>query len=389
MDSSRNSFPRIGLIGGGQLGKMFIQKASQWSVPVVILDNDADCPSGSYAHQQLTGSITDGEAIRKLAAVSDILTWEIEHINVDTLLELQQEGKQIIPDPGMLKIIQDKGRQKQFYSHHNIPTSPFFIADSSADVREKLALSGFKKVAVKSCTGGYDGKGVFITESEAILRDESVIPFDGEMMIEEFIPCEKEIAVLVARNRKGEMVVYPAIEMEFDPQSNLVSFLISPADIPLHLEERARQVALQCADAFNSPGLLAVELFVTESHEVLVNEIAPRPHNSAHHTIEGFYTSQFEQLLRILVDAPLGSAALKMPCAMVNLVGPAGKSGAYRLKYFNELNAMHGVYVHLYGKAESKPNRKLGHITIVQPSREKLLEITQKVRTLTEIEIVK
>lgn len=388
MESSRKKFPTIGVIGGGQLGKMFIQKASQWSVPVAVLDNDTECPSANYAHQFLNGSITDSESIRRLAKVSDILTWEIEHINVDTLLELQKEGKQIIPNPTILKIIQDKGKQKQFYTHHNIPTAPFFLADSKSDVREKLALSGFKKVAVKSCTGGYDGKGVFISDSEPILRDESIIPFDGAMMIEQFIPCEKEIAVLVARSLNGEMVVYPAIEMEFDPQSNLVSFLISPADIPLHLEERARQIALQCAEAFNSPGLLAVELFVTDAHEVLVNEIAPRPHNSAHHTIEGFYTSQFEQLLRILVDAPLGSAALKMPCAMVNLVGPNGKSGAYTLKYFNELNNLHGVYVHLYGKTESKPNRKLGHITIVQSSREKVLEITQKVRTLTAIEII-
>jgi 5-(carboxyamino)imidazole ribonucleotide synthase len=194
--------------------------------------------------------------------------------------------------------------------------------------------------------------------------------------------------VLVARNRKGELAVYPAIEMEFDPQSNLVSFLISPANIPLYLEQRAEQIALQCAEAFGSAGLFAVELFLSEDDELLVNEIAPRPHNSAHHTIEGFYTSQYEQLLRVLLDLPLGSTHIKMPCAMINIVGPETGSGKYRLKYFNELNTLSGVYIHLYGKEESKPNRKLGHITIVQPSLEKVLEITQKVRTLTEIEII-
>lgn len=388
METSKKIFPAIGIIGGGQLGKMFIQKASQWSVLVNILDKDATCPSSVLANQHLIGSITDGNEIHKLSEISDLLTWEIEHIDVDKLIELQQQGKTIIPNPEILKIIQDKGRQKLFYQNNNIPTAPFFIAQNKQDAKEKLGQTGFNKVAVKTCTGGYDGKGVFISDRNSILENFDIIPFNGEMMIEEFVPCKAEIAVLVARNLKGELAVYPAIEMEFDPQSNLVSFLISPANIPLHLEQRAEQIALQCAEAFGSAGLFAVELFLSENDELLVNEIAPRPHNSAHHTIEGFYTSQYEQLLRILLDMPLGSTHLKMPCAMINIVGPDTGSGKYRLKYFNELNSLSGVYVHLYGKEESKPNRKLGHITIVQPSREKVLEITQKVRTLTEIEIL-
>lgn len=380
--------PKIGVIGGGQLGKMFIQKASQWSVPVNILDRDAQCPASVLSNEHIIGSITDGSEIQKLSAISDLLTWEIEHVDVDKLIELQAQGKTILPYPSILKIIQDKGKQKMFYQQNGIPTSPFFIAKNKTEAREKLAQSTFKKVAVKSCTGGYDGKGVSILDTQDILSDENNIPFDDELMVEEFVPCKSEIAVLVARSRKGEMAAYPPIEMEFDPQSNLVSFLISPANIPHHLAQRAEQIALQCADAFNSPGLFAVELFLSEDDELFVNEIAPRPHNSAHHTIEGFYTSQYEQLLRILLDMPLGSTEIKMPCAMINIVGPKENSGNYYLKYFNELSAMHGVYVHLYGKKESKPNRKLGHITVVHPTRERVLEITQKVRHLTEIVIV-
>lgn len=387
METSKKTFPVIGIIGGGQLGKMFIQKSSQWSVPINILDRDETCPASVLANHHIVGSITDGNEIQKLSDISDVLTWEIEHIDVDKLIELQQQEKTIIPNPEILKIIQDKGKQKLFYQNHNIPTAPFFIAQNKEDAKEKLAQTSFQKVAVKTCTGGYDGKGVFIADRNSILENPAIIPFDRELMVEEFVPCKTEIAVLVARNRKGELAVYPAIEMEFDPQSNLVSFLISPANMPLHLEQRAEQIALQCAEAFGSAGLFAVELFLSENDELLVNEIAPRPHNSAHHTIEGFYTSQYEQLLRVLLDMPLGSTHLKMPCAMINLVGPETGSGQYRLKYFNELSSLPGVYVHLYGKQESKPNRKLGHITIVQQSQEKVLEITQKVRTLTEIEI--
>lgn len=380
--------PKIGVIGGGQLGKMLIQKASQWSVVMNILDKDENCPASVLAHQHLVGSITDGKEIQLLSDISDLLTWEIEHVDVDKLIELHVAGKDILPYPEILKIIQDKGKQKLFYQQHSIPTSPFFIAKDKMEAKENLQQYGFSKVAVKSCTGGYDGKGVAILETKEILAEENSIPFDGALMIEEFIPCKSEIAVLVVRDRKGNMAVYPPIEMEFDPQSNLVSFLISPANIPLHLAQGAEQIALQCAEAFGSPGLFAVEMFLSENDELLVNEIAPRPHNSAHHTIEGFYTSQYEQLLRILLDLPLGSTEMKMPCAMINIVGPKGKSGSYRLKYFHELNAMLGVYVHLYGKQESKPNRKLGHITVVQPTREKVLEITKKIRPLIEVEIL-
>ncbi len=375
----------IGIIGGGQLGKMFIQNASKWSVPIHILDKDAACPASVYATNHIIGSITDANEIQKLSDVSDILTWEIEHIHVDKLIELQQQGKTIIPNPLVLKIIQDKGKQKTFYQENNIPTSPFFIAKNKQDANEKLATSTFQKVAVKSCTGGYDGKGVFIADTSSIINNTIEIPFEDAFMIEEYVACKKELAVLVARDVHGNNVVYPAIEMEFT-ENNLVSFLISPAHIEQKIEQEAQQIALQCADAFNSAGLFAVEFFLSEKEELLVNEIAPRPHNSAHHTIEGFYTSQYDQLLRILLDMPLGSTNIIQPCAMINIVGD--KSGKYRLKHAVELLKMKGVFVHLYGKKESKPNRKLGHITILHEDRNELIELAKKVRTLTAIEIV-
>ncbi|MFN8283080.1 MAG: 5-(carboxyamino)imidazole ribonucleotide synthase [Chitinophagales bacterium] len=375
----------IGIIGGGQLGKMFIENASKLSIPINILDRDANCPASTLAKQHIIGSITDAEEIQKLADISDVLTWEIEHIHVDKLIELQEQGKTIIPNPLVLKTIQDKGKQKTFYKENNIPTSPFFIASTKEEAKDKLAQTDFKKVAVKSCTGGYDGKGVFISDVDSILKNSNIIPFDDELMIEEFVVCKKELAVLVARDIHGNNVVYPAIEMEFT-ESNLVSFLISPANVDNSIEKQAQQIALQCADAFNSAGLFAVEFFLSEKDEIFVNEIAPRPHNSAHHTIEGFYTSQYEQLLRVLLDLPLGNTEIIQPCAMVNIVGD--KAGKYRLKHADELLSMKGVYVHLYGKAESKPNRKLGHITILHADRNELIQLAEKVRTLIAIEIV-
>ena len=375
----------IGIIGGGQLGKMFIENASKLSIPIHILDRDATCPASILATQHIIGSITDADEIQKISDISDVLTWEIEHINVDKLIALQQQGKTIIPNPLVLKIIQDKGKQKTFYKENNIPTAPFFIAKNKEEAKEKLAQTNFNKVAVKASTGGYDGKGVLIAEVNSILKNEIEIPFEDELMIEEFVACKKELAVLVARDRHGNNAVYPAIEMEFT-ESNLVSFLISPANIDSAIEQQAQKIALQCADAFNSAGLFAIEFFLSEKNELLVNEIAPRPHNSAHHTIEGFYTSQYDQLLRILLNLPLGNTAIIQPCAMVNIVGD--KSGKYKLKHIDELLGMKGVYVHLYGKLESKPNRKLGHITIVNADRNELIKLAEKVRTLTAIEIV-
>ncbi len=380
--------PTIGVIGGGQLGKMLIQKAMQWSVPIVILDKDKDCVASNYANQHIVKDIKNADAIQELAEQVDVMTIEIEHTDADKLIELHNQGKTIIPNPNVLKTIQDKGTQKLFYQEHHIPTSPFFLADDKNDLVEKLKNFDSEKVVVKSRTGGYDGKGVYINSKKNILDNIAIIPFDGSMMIETHIPFKKELAVLAAQDRDGKIVVYPTIEMEFDHKSNLVSFLFSPANIPIHIEEKAALIAQQCLTAFNSAGLFAIELFLTEDDQLLVNEIAPRPHNSAHHTIEGFYTSQYEQLLRVLLGFSLGNTQYKMPSAMLNIVASETQSGHYRLKYFKELSAIKGVYVHLYGKEFAKPNRKLGHITICLPTIEEVMKTAYQIKNLLEIEII-
>lgn len=379
--------PKIGIIGGGQLGKMLIQKAMQWSVPIDILDAE-DCVASTYAHHHIIGSLKDADAIEQLSKNVDVLTYEIEHINSDKLIELQQQGKTVIPNPLILKMIQDKGTQKQFYQQHQIPTASFVLVDNKAELLEQLQTMTVDQVVIKSRTGGYDGKGVYINSRQNILNNPSIVPFDEPMVVEMHIPFKKELAILAAQDLKGNIVTYPCIEMEFDAQSNLVSYLFSPADIPLHIEENAKELAIQCLKAFNSPGLFAIETFLTYEDQLIVNEVAPRPHNSAHHTIEGFYTSQYEQLLRVLCQLPLGDANLKSPCAMLNIVAGPNQSGPYKLKYFKELSAIKGVYIHLYGKATAKPNRKLGHITICLPTKEEVFKVAHQLKNLLEIELI-
>jgi 5-(carboxyamino)imidazole ribonucleotide synthase len=388
MMSQATKIPTIGVIGGGQLGKMLIQKAMQWSVPIIILDKDKDCVSAIYAHHHIIKDIKSVEGLDELAAQSDVITYEIEHTNTQKLIELEEAGKIIIPSPRALEIIQDKGKQKLFYQTHKIPTADFFIAENKTELLEKLQDFNSEKVVVKSCIGGYDGKGVYIDTRKNIIENVNVIPFDDAVMVEKFVPCKAEIAVLAAQDTFGNIEIYPAIEMEFDKQSNLVSYLHTPANIPIYIEEKAKEIAKQCLKAFNSAGLFAIEFFLSEDLDLLVNEIAPRPHNSAHHTIEGFYTSQYEQLLRILLKLPLGKTEFKMPCAMLNIVAGNNQEGTYILPYIKELSSMKGVYVHLYGKKIAKPNRKLGHITICLPTKEEVLNTANLVRNLLSIEII-
>jgi 5-(carboxyamino)imidazole ribonucleotide synthase len=383
-----DKIPTIGVIGGGQLGKMLIQKAMQWSVPIVILDKDKDCVSSTYAHHHIVEDIKSETGLESLANLSNILTYEIEHTNTKKLIALQEEGHTIIPSPHALEIIQDKGKQKQFYTQHQIPTAAYFIAANKEKLYQQLLHFDADKVVIKSCTGGYDGKGVYINTKKNILENINIVPFEGEVMVEKFVDCSSELSVLAAQDVFGNIEIYPAIEMEFDKKSNLVSYLFSPANIPIHIEEKAKDIAIKCMKAFNSAGLFAIELFLSTKHELLVNEIAPRPHNSAHHTIEGFYTSQYEQLLRILLKLPLGKTDLKMPCAMLNIVASAEQEGKYKLKYLKELSEINGVYIHLYGKELAKPNRKLGHITICLPTTEGVLHTANRIKNLLEIEII-
>jgi 5-(carboxyamino)imidazole ribonucleotide synthase len=359
---------RIGIIGGGQLGKMLIEAAQPLNIYCNILENDAHAPASRIADAQIVGSLTDGDKIRELAAISDVLTYEIEHVGVDTLHQLEAEGKLIIPSPKILEIIKDKGLQKQFYADNGIPTAPFVLVDSPAHWAEALQKAGFTKFAAKSRTDGYDGKGVALCNTADILSGKTPIPFDGPCMLEAFIECEKELSVIVARDREGNTTTFPLVEMEFDPIANLVEYLACPAQVSGVIEEEASRLATLTIDKMQGVGIFAVEMFLDKEGIVLVNEVAPRPHNSGHHTIEACYTSQYEQLLRILAGLPLGPTTLIQPAVMLNLLGAEGFSGKYRLQGIEEVMTMPGVYIHLYNKKESRPMRKMGHVSIIAPT---------------------
>lgn len=348
---------RLGILGGGQLGRMFIQEAINYDVHISVLDPAADAPCAPYAHTFVQGSFDDFDAVYDFGKNQDVLTIEIEHVNVDALEKLKEEGVKVFPDPAILRIVKDKGLQKQFYSQHQIPTAPFYLIDAKADIERFV---GDFPVMQKMRTGGYDGKGVQPLRSVADIEK----AFDVPSVLEKMVDFEKEIAILIARNESGQVSTFPVVEMEFNPEANLVEFLFSPASVTPAIEQQANEIAHRLVEALGFVGLLAIEFFVTKSGEVLVNEIAPRPHNSGHHTIEACGTSQYEQHLRSILDLPLGDTSLIQPAVMVNLLGEKGFSGPVKYDGMREVMAMPGVYVHLYGKSTTKPFRKMGHVTV-------------------------
>ena len=377
----------VGIIGGGQLGMMLLEAAKLASNPVKyrILENSVDCPAAPMADEIIVGSLKNADDINRLADGSDVLTWEIEHIAVDSLIELEKQGKTIIPKPGVLKIIQDKGIQKQFFTKNEIPTAPYLLMSAveiQSDVFNNEVVGG-EKLVVKTRTGGYDGKGVFIASQEGFSND--ILPFSGDLLVEKFAENAMEVAVIVAVDQLGNQTTFPAIEMYFNPISNLVEFLFSPAQISQEIEKRAREIALKAVSALQSPGLFAVELFVLPNGEVWVNEIAPRPHNSGHHTIEGCKTSQFAQLNQILLGQSLGDTELIQPSAMINLVGPEGVSGKYQLENEEHWNNQKDVFVHMYNKSETRPHRKLGHVTVTAKSFDELIKRATEVKNQLRI----
>lgn len=373
---------KIGIIGGGQLGRMMIEESLRLNVEFTVLENTSDCPCYGLANQFIEGSLYDETKIRTLSEATDIMTFEIEHINTEALLALEKEGKTIIPSPKVLQIIQDKGLQKQFYIDNNIPTSPFILVNDANEWPEAVAQLGTAKFVAKTRKDGYDGKGVAILNSATFLNGDVAVPFQIPCILEAFIPCEKEIAIIVAKDTYNNIVAYDPIEMEFDPIANLVTFLFAPAQLTEAVANKAKKMAMELVSCLNSPGLFAVEMFVSTNNEILVNEIAPRPHNSGHHTIEACYTSQYEQLVRILLGLPVGSPAILKPAAMINLLGPSHFSGKYALDNWSEISAIEGVYIHLYGKKESKPIRKMGHITLLANTVEELKVKADKVMSL-------
>ena len=359
------------ILGGGQLGKMLIEAASDWNIRCHVLDPDPDCSCSRLAWQFTCGSFKDYDAVMAFCAEAHYITIEIEHVNTDALRDLKAQGKMVFPDPDMLDIIKDKGKQKSFYAEHGIPTSPFTLYDDADAIRQAVA-SGTRTLPFvqKSCTAGYDGKGVQVVRTKDDL--DKLLP--GASLAEELIPFEKELAVIVARSTNGDTIAFPAVEMEFHPTANLVEFLLSPAHINSELEQKAQQLAVRTIEAMNLYGVLAVEMFLTADGDILVNEVAPRPHNSGHHTIEANITSQYQQLLRSIFGFPLGSTALTTTSMMVNLLGEDDYTGEAIYEGLPECLAIEGVYVHLYGKKITKPFRKMGHVTIVDSDAAKARE---------------
>ena len=353
------------------MGKMLAQAASRWDLALWVLDESREFPAGSVSKHFVEGSFREFDDVLRFGRQVDVLTIEIESVNIEALFQLQDEGKVIHPRPEALAIIQDKGLQKEFFVKHQLPTAPYLLTDEANDTRDallggRLAFPLVQKVR----KGGYDGRGVSVIRS----RNEMDKVLPGPSVLEPMVSIEKELSVIAARNPSGQVVSFPAVEMVFNPEANLVEWLLCPAQIDPVLERKAQELACKAIDAFQLSGLLAVEMFLTTDGELLLNEVAPRPHNSGHQTIEGCYTSQFEQHLRGILNLPLGSTRIKAPSVMVNLLGEPGYEGPVVYRGFEECIAMEGVFPHIYGKAITKPFRKMGHVTVVDPDLEKAKE---------------
>ena len=351
---------KLGMLGGGQLGRMMIQDAISYNIPIYNLDGDANAPCKAISNGFTQGSITDYDTVYAFGLDKDLITVEIENVNIEALEQLEKEGKKVFPQPRVLRIIRDKGIQKQFYIDNNLPTAPFVLVENQSEVNEYL---DFIPGANKIRTGGYDGKGVQILRS----ADDITKAFDTPSIIEKLIPFEKELAVIVARSESGEVITYPTVECEFNPEANLVEFLFSPAQIAKEVDEAAQKLAYDVITKLDMVGILAVEMFLLKDGTLLINEIAPRPHNSGHHTIECNLTSQFEQHLRAILNMPLGATDIIAPGVMINLLGADGFEGEAYYEGINEAMAEEGVNVHLYGKSVTKSFRKMGHITVSKP----------------------
>ncbi len=375
--------PTIGILGGGQLGLMLLQASIDWNLRVHILDPDAEAPCRHLCAQFTTGSLTDYNTVYQFGQSVDVLTIEIERVNVEALEALELEGKRVFPQPSVIRIIQDKRLQKQFYRDHNLPTADFILTDNRADVAMiEIDQPDFLPAFHKLGRDGYDGRGVQRIDSVTDVGK----AFDAPGILEKAVDFAKELAVIVARNERGDVQTFPTVEMVFHPELNLVEYLFAPAEISAETDRQAQAIARQTADAFGIVGLLAVELFLDKQGNVLINEVAPRPHNSGHHTIRANVTSQFEQHWRAILNYPLGNTSAYQPAAMVNLLGEDGHTGPAVYEGLENLLAMPGVFPFLYGKAITKPFRKMGHVTVMDDSldalRTKVSDVKAAIRVI-------
>ena len=368
----------LGILGGGQLGRMLIQSAIDYNLEVHILDPDPNAPCKYLSNNFVNGDLKDFDAVYNFGKNCDVISIEIEHVNTEALLRLEEEGKKVFPQPHIIALIQDKRSQKQFYLDQGIPTSPFILTENKEEVKRNAE---FLPAVNKLGKEGYDGRGVQMMRN----ADDLEKAFDAPGLLEKLIDFDKELAVIVSRNEAGEVKSFPSVECAFHPEHNLVEFLFSPANISREVDAKARELAEEVIQKLDMVGLLAVEMFLTKDGELLVNEIAPRPHNSGHHTIEANYTSQFEQHLRSIMGMPLGDTALLCPAAMVNLLGEDGFTGEAIVEGMDEALKEKGVYLHLYGKKITKPFRKMGHVTILADEPSQLKEKAERIKELIKI----
>ncbi|UOK43680.1 MULTISPECIES: 5-(carboxyamino)imidazole ribonucleotide synthase [Flavobacterium] len=368
---------KLGILGGGQLGKMLLAETRKFDIQTYVLDPSDEAPCQFGATKFFKGSLMDYDTVYQFGKAVDVLTIEIENVNLDALDTLEAEGKKVYPSPKTLRMIQNKGRQKDFYAENNIPTSFHIRFADLTGLKNALDKEEVTFPFVWKCAEfGYDGNGVKIVRSAQDLTD---LP-EVECIAEQMVPFKNELAVIVSRNVSGEIKTYPVVEMEFHPEANQVEYVICPARIDDKVADKARNIALKVSEAFNHIGLLAVEMFQTEDDQILVNEVAPRPHNSGHYSIEASYTSQFEQHIRSILNLPLGNTDSKVAGIMVNLVGAEGFSGPVVYENIEKIMAIDGVTPHIYGKRETRPFRKMGHVTIVNENMAEARKIAEEVK---------
>ncbi len=359
---SMKSTLNIGILGAGQLGRMLSQAASRFGHQLHFLDQESSFPAAQISTHFTQGSFNDYEDVLNFGKGLDVISIEIENVNTAALKELEKLGKKVYPQSNVIDLIKDKGTQKAFYDSNDIPTSSFILCDGKSDIERNIEQKKIKLPFVqKARTGGYDGKGVQIINNDNQLERLMDVP----SVIEQKIAIEKELSVVIARNHHGEVAIYDVVEMVFDPEANLVDYLFAPAQISIDIAEKCKQIALKITDKLDIIGILAVEMFLTKEGEVIVNEMAPRTHNSGHHTIDSSICSQFEQHYRILNHLPLGSTQMRSLGAMVNLVGEPNYRGKPYYQGIDKICKISGVFPHIYGKDITKPNRKMGHVNIV------------------------
>ena len=368
---------KLGILGGGQLGKMMLYETRKWDVWTKVLDASPEAPCKISCNQFVQGDLLDYDTVYDFGQGLDVLTIEIENVNLDALERLEKEGLKVFPQPRALRIIQNKAKQKLFYIDHEIPTAEFQRFAYLSEIEDSIQNGGLKLPFVwKAAQFGYDGQGVKVVRT---LSDLEGLP-KGECIAETMIPFKNELAVIVARNASGDIKTYPVVEMEFHPEANQVEYVICPARIDDKVAAKARELALKVAEKIGLTGLLAVEMFQTQDDQILVNEVAPRPHNSGHYSIEASYTNQFEQHIRCILDLPLGATESKVAGIMVNLVGAEGYTGDVVYENMEEILKLEGVTPHIYGKKQTRPFRKMGHVTIVDENMTRARQVAQEVK---------